>query len=196
MSTVGNKQAFIIHGWDGYPEEGWFPWMKAKLEKSGFSVEVPSMPHPAEPTIEDWVGHLTKLVGEPDKDTYLIGHSIGCQTILRYLASLAGKKIGGTVLVAGFFELVPLETEEEKGIVKPWLETPIDFAKVKAATTNITVILSDNDEWVPLERNKQLFEQYLNPEVIVEHGKGHYSGSSGVKELPAALEAVLKYTNK
>jgi len=185
---------FIIHGWDGYPEEGWFPWLKAELEQRGFTVEVPSMPHPDEPTIEDWVAHVAKLVGEPDGQTYLIGHSIGCQTILRYLASLEGKRVGGIVLVAGFFELRPLETEEEEQILKPWINTLIDFAKVKAATGNITAILSDNDEWVPLERNKQLFEQLLNPEIIVEYGKGHFSGSSGIKKLPAALEAIERYS--
>ena len=27
------KRAFIIHGWDGYPAEGWFPWLKRELEK-------------------------------------------------------------------------------------------------------------------------------------------------------------------
>jgi esterase/lipase len=35
------KKVFIIHGWDGYPEEGWFPWLKKELEKKGFSVFVP-----------------------------------------------------------------------------------------------------------------------------------------------------------
>lgn len=195
MTTTGGKRAFIIHGWDGYPEEGWFPWLKTELEKREFTVEIPSMPHPDGPTIEDWVGHLAKLVGEPDEQTYLIGHSMGCQTILRYLASLEDKRVGGAVLVAGFFELVPLKTKEEKRIVRPWLEAPIDFDKVKAATSNITVILSDNDEWVPLEHNKELFEQCLSPKIIVEHGRGHFSGSSGIKELPAALEAIEQYVN-
>jgi hypothetical protein len=189
------KRAYIIHGWDGYPEEGWFPWAKIELEKQGFAVEIPSMPHPERPTIDDWVGQLAKLVGEPDEQTYLIGHSMGCQTILRYLASLNGQKVGGAVLVAGFFELVPLEKEEEKAIVKPWLETPIDFAKVKAATSNITVILSDNDEWVPLERNVELFKKYLNPIIVTEHAKGHYSGSSGIKELPVVLKATIEYAS-
>jgi hypothetical protein len=189
------NRAIIVHGWDGYPGEGWFPWAKAQLEQRSFTVEVPSMPHPDEPTIDDWVGHLAKLIGEPDKHTYLVGHSMGCQTILRYLATLEGKQIGGAVLVAGFFELVPLDTAEEEEMFKPWLETPIDFAKVKAATTNITVILSDNDEWVPLERNKQLFEQSLAPTIIIEHGKGHFSGSSGIKELPAVLAAIENYSN-
>jgi len=27
------KRVFIIHGWDGYPEEGWFPWLKKKLKE-------------------------------------------------------------------------------------------------------------------------------------------------------------------
>lgn len=195
MTATGGKYAFIIHGWDGYPEEGWFPWLKAELEKRESTVEIPSMPHPAEPTINDWVGHLAKLVGEPNENIYLIGHSLGCQTILRYLATLEGKKVGGAVLVAGFFELVPLGTKEEKAIAKPWLTTPINFSKVKAAINNITVILSDNDEWVPLERNKEIFEQRLSPKIIVEHGRGHFSGSSGIKELPAALETIEQYVN-
>lgn len=51
------KRAFIIHGWDGYPDEGWFPWLKTELEKNGFQVHVPAMPKSAEPKIEAWVSH-------------------------------------------------------------------------------------------------------------------------------------------
>ena len=29
------KKVFIIHGWEGYPEEGWFPWLKKELESRG-----------------------------------------------------------------------------------------------------------------------------------------------------------------
>lgn len=188
------KRAYIIHGWDGYPEEGWFPWAKRELEKRGFTVTVPNMPHPERPTIEDWVGKIETLVGEPNENTFLIGHSIGCQAIMRYLASLNEKKVGGVILVAGWFELVPLESEEEKEIIEPWLKTPIDFAKVKAAIDNITVILSDNDEWVPFNRNKKLFEERLVPNIIVEHGKGHFSGSSGIKELPVVLQTIERYS--
>jgi hypothetical protein len=30
---ISAKRVFIIHGWEGYPEEGWFPWLKKELEK-------------------------------------------------------------------------------------------------------------------------------------------------------------------
>lgn len=188
------KRCFIIHGWDGYPEESWFPWLKRELEKRGFAVTVPAMPHPETPTIEDWVGHLAQLVGKPDEQTYLVGHSMGCQTILRYFASLENKKVEGAVFVAGFFALRPLETEEEERILRPWIETPIDFAKVRQTTTNITAIFSDNDEWVPMEKNIKLFKQNLGEDItiITEHNKQHFSGSSGIRELPSALEAVLR----
>ena len=59
-----NKRAFIIHGWDGYPDEGWFPWLKTDLEKNGFQVHIPAMPESAEPKIEACVSHLSKVVGE------------------------------------------------------------------------------------------------------------------------------------
>ena len=32
----------------------------------------------------------------------------------------------------------------------------------------------------------------VGAEIIVEHNKGHFSGSDGIKELPSLLDAVLK----
>ena len=185
------KRTYIIHGWDGYPDEGWFPWLKTELEKNGFQVHIPAMPEPAEPKIEAWVSHLSKIVGDVDENTFFVGHSIGCQTILRYLESLpVDKKVAGAVFVAGWFILSDLETQEEKVIGKPWLETPIDFAKVKQHTTKFFAVFSDDDEVVPME-NRKLFEVRLGAKTALEHSKGHFSGSDGVKELPVVLEAIL-----
>ena len=49
------KRVFIIHGWGGYPEEGWFPWLKDTLKKRKFSVEVPAMPDRDFPKIETFI---------------------------------------------------------------------------------------------------------------------------------------------
>jgi len=122
------KRVFVIHGWDGSPQNCWFPWLKNELKKKGFVVQVLSMPHPENPTITDWVNHLADAVGEPDKNTYFVGHSIGCQTILRYIEQLQ-KPIGGVVCVAGFFRLLHLATDEEKEIAKPWLETIMEYER-------------------------------------------------------------------
>ena len=186
------KRAIIVHGWGGYPEEGWFPWLKQELEKQGFTVTVPQMPDTETPRIEAWVSHLAEVVGEPDEHTYFVGHSIGCQTILRYLETI-DVKVGGVILVAGFFDiLTSLEGEEERAIVKPWLETLIDFEKVKQAADTIVAILSDNESCVALEENRKIFEEKLGAHVFVENNKGHFSGPTDkCMELPIALEAVI-----
>src|SRR3989338_9157022 len=186
------KRVFVIHGLGGFPEEGWFPWMKKELESRGFEAQVPAMPDTDEPKIEEWVPFLKKLVGAPDEDTYLVGHSIGAQTVLRYLAGLDQGQIGGTVLVAGWLEkLESLYEEEEIEIAKPWLETPIDFDNIKKRTKNIVAIFSDDDEFVPLY-NVDKFKEKLGAKTIVEHAKGHINGEAGIKEIPIALEELLK----
>ncbi|HLD63979.1 MAG TPA: alpha/beta fold hydrolase [Candidatus Peribacteraceae bacterium] len=187
------KRVFIVHGWSGYPEEGWFPWLKNELEQKSFSVSVPQMPDADEPDIEKWVKHLTSVVGKPDPNTFLVGHSIGCQTILRYLETLpSAEKIGGVILVAGFFTLTNMEKDELE-IAEPWLETPIDYAKVLINTNNITAIFSDNDQYVPLE-NAALFETRLHPKIIIQKNQGHFSGSNGITELPVVIDELESWT--
>ena len=184
------KRVFIIHGWGGYPEEGWFPWLKDTLKKRKFSVEVPAMPDRDFPKIETWVPFLNKLVKKPDPDTYFIGHSIGCQTILRYLEkSSPGIKTGGCVFVAGWFSLNN-QTEEEEIIAKPWLNTNLDFGRIRKTTKKIVAIFSDNDPYVPLTDSK-LFEKNLGAKIVIEHNKGHFSGSDNIKKLPIILNEIL-----
>jgi len=186
------KRVFIIHGWDGSPQNCWFPWLKQELEKRGFSVTVPAMPNPAEPKIETWIPFLAQLVGQADENTYLVGHSIGCQTIIRYLQTLPGKtKIGGAVFVAGWYNVRNLETEEEEMIIEPWVNEPRDDKRIRRAVNRATAIFSDDDPFVMLE-NQKFWQERIGAKIVVEHKMGHFLGSDGIKELPSALKAVME----
>ncbi|MFA5142246.1 MAG: alpha/beta fold hydrolase [Candidatus Woesearchaeota archaeon] len=188
------KRVFIIHGWGGSPEEGWFPWLKKELDRRGFLVHIPNMPNPEEPEIATWVSHLKTICPNPDKNTLFVGHSIGCQTILRYLESLPkNTKIGGAIFVAGWFNLMNQSTEEQI-IAKPWLETPFNFNKIRSHYTKFVAIFSDNDEIVPLTDQTE-FKKYLEAKIIIEHGKGHFSGSDKVMNLPIILKEILDISN-
>lgn len=186
------KRVFIVHGWSGSPEGSWFPWLRNELQKKGFTVFVPAMPETDNPRISVWVSHLSGLVGNPDGHTYFVGHSIGCQTILRYLETI-DTKVGGCIFVAGWFNLLPqsISTDAEKAIARPWLETPIDFEKVKQNANRIVAIFSDNDDCVPIS-DERLFKKKLNAETHMEHLKGHFSADDGIKKLPIALESILE----
>ena len=97
------KRVIIIHCWEGSPDYCWYPKVKKDLEEKGFQVLVPEMPETNFPKFPDWIQKLKETVGTPTEDIYLIGHSLGCITILKYLESLnLGEKVGGVILVAGF----------------------------------------------------------------------------------------------
>ncbi len=184
------KRVFIVHGWASSPGKDFHPWLKSKLEEAGFEVFAPEMPDTDNPRIETWVPFLAKQVGKLDKDTYFVGHSIGCQTILRFLERAKGKA-GGCVFVGGWFSLRGLETTEEKEIAAPWLETSIDFEKVKKATKKFAAIFSDNDPYVPM-KNVDFVKENLGARVVIEKGLGHFTEEEGVTELPVALKELLK----
>src|SRR3989344_4457056 len=174
------KRVFIIHGWEGFPEEGWFPWLKKELEVNGFSVQVPQMPDAVHPRIFNWVPQIKEMIGVPDEETYLVGHSMGCQAIVRYFESLPdGIKVGGVIFVAGFLKRLT-GLEEEPGFEeteKHWLETPVDLEKAGSHIKKGVAIFSDNDLFVPLD-NQDDFRDKLNCKIIIEHEKGHFSGPS------------------
>jgi len=188
------KRVFIVHCWEGTPEYCWYPWLKKELESRGFFVSVPQLPNTNEPRINNWVPALKEVVGIPDEQTYFVGHSMGCQTIARYLESLSGDvKVGGAVFVAGFFKrLSNVENDEiTRSVVDEWLNTPLDLEKVKNHLNKSVAIFSDNDPYVPIE-NQEDFKNKLGSKIIIEHAKGHFSGSNGIIELPSALESILE----
>src|SRR5579862_2693213 len=97
------KRAVLVHCWSGTPDYAWYPWVKRQLEQRGFTVTVPLMPDTDRPKLTLWLPHLQSVIGSPDDELLLIGHSIGTVTILRYLETLpVDMHVGKVILVAGF----------------------------------------------------------------------------------------------
>jgi predicted alpha/beta hydrolase family esterase len=157
----------------------WFPWLKKEMEKAGFKVKAPQMPNPIYPRMEDWIPAIRELVKKPNQHTIFIGHSIGCQTILRYIEELPrGTKVGPVFLVAPFFELKGVEKE----LAKPWLESPMDLKKIKKHLTKLVSIFSDDDPLVPIS-NKKHFSKNFNSKIIVLKGRNHFVTKLKFEEL-------------
>ena len=191
-------RAFIIHGYQGYAQEAWQPWLKAELERRGFDVALPQMPNSDRPTIGEWISFIADLVGEPDRKTVMIGHSLGAQAVVRYLETLGahGKAVGRTVLIASSFPagMTPAEADERTGgdlILRPWLTVGVDPGNVRKAAGECVVILSRDDPYIPFEEAKASFQKFLGARIIVETGRGHLNEDDQIAELPSALNAVL-----
>lgn len=189
---MNKSRVVMIHCWGGSPQYCWYPQAQRTLEAAGFAVAVPEMPDTEHPKFSDWMDTLHKAVGEPDEQLYLIGHSLGCITILQYLQSLpAGARIGGAVLVAGFSQPLGKKYAE----VDPFFATPIDPKTVNSHVGRIVAIHSDNDPHVPLAHG-DIFERYFGAELIVKHSMGHFSGRlddpKSCTSLPEVTAAVLR----
>ncbi len=192
------KRAIIVHCWEGKPENFWYPWLKKQLEKRNYFVEVPEMPNTYVPEISTWVNHLKNTISIPDENLSLIGHSIGCQTIIRYLESLPENiKIDKVVLVASWLLLTNLEKEKrldayqnktQEEIARPWIEIPIDWEKVKPKANKYIVILSKDDPYVPYEISAKHFKELLGAEIILLENRGHFDDEN-MLELPETIEA-------
>lgn len=177
------KRAFLIHGWTGSPEKGWFPWLKKELEKNNFTVIAKLMPLPDAPVMQEWVEYLKELVGTGDEETFFVGHSLGCITILRYLETLPeNEKTGGAVLVAGFTDNIGSKE------LSNYFTSPIDWKKINSRCKKFVAINSDNDKEVSLKYG-YIFKEKIGAKLIIEH-KGHMADDT--LELESLLNSILE----
>ncbi|MEK6917957.1 MAG: alpha/beta fold hydrolase [Nanoarchaeota archaeon] len=183
------KKIYLVHGWGGSSQEPWFNWLKKDMEKKKFEVHAFDMPDTENPKISEWVNYLRENIeiDEIDEHTYFVGHSIGCQTILRFLEKLPkSKKIGGCIFVAPWLDLINIGSEELE-IVQPWINSKIDFGRILTHDTKFFCIFSDNDPYVHLDEAKK-FKDKLGAKIIFKKKQGHFNSESGVKEIPEILQ--------
>ena len=179
------KRAVIVHCWGGNSNYAWYQWVKAELEKQGYSVTVPNMPDPDPPKLATWLPHLQKVIGEPDDELLLIGHSIGTVTIMRYLETLESGQVGKVILVAGFTDQLGSKELEN------FFDTRLDFGKIKPKSKNgFVAIQSDNDPFVSEQYGERLKDE-LDAKVVIKHNAGHMSGSVDGEEACTELPEII-----
>jgi predicted alpha/beta hydrolase family esterase len=173
------RHAVIVHGFKGTPDTNWKPWLKHELETKGINVDVPTMPNTNKPLLSEWMSSLASVVGMPDSETYLIGHSLGCITILQYLQTLPeGQKINAAVLVAGFGQ----RFDKYNGEHDSFFETELDWQVIKNRCEKFIVIHSKDDRNVEVKQSVFLRDN-LNAELILVNNMGHFGSADNVFEI-------------
>jgi predicted alpha/beta hydrolase family esterase len=180
------KRAVIVHCWGGNTDYAWYPWAKAQLEDLGYQVTVPNMPDPDPPILATWLPHLKEVIGQPDEELVLIGHSIGTVTIMRYLESLESGQVGKIILVAGFTDQLGFRELEN------FFETRLDYSKIRDKSKNgFVTIQSDDDPFVSEQYGERLKDE-LGAILVIKHNAGHMSGAvdgeQSCTELPEVIE--------
>ncbi len=184
------KKVFMVHGFGREPNGGWRPWLMGKLARIDVWAFSLAMPTPREPKKDEWVAEISRSIGLPNEDTFLIGHSLGVPAILNYVESLpVNSKIGGLVLVSGIINVIP---EKDKYIpINHFFDKKFDYEKIKKICKNFIIIHGDNDANVPFVQAKELANNLSCDLIPVKNG-GHLNGNSGWYELPEAFDSLLK----
>ena len=184
-----HKKLIIVHGWEGSPEGGWFPWLKSEMERKGWEVHIPALPNSNNPKIHEWLGLLAQVADSVDENTYMVGHSLGCVTILKFLENLDEKqKIGGVILIAGFDN--PLGIKE----IENFFQGPLNWDKAKRTCKKFIVIHSEDDHGVPADNGIRM-KNNLGAKKILVNGYKHFSGDDGVNSLPLVIEELLEISS-
>ena len=182
---------YIIHGYTSSSESEWFPWLKRKLTDIGINVTAFDMPNPNSPIAAEWDEHLDKKIKIRDKNTYFIGHSLGCITLLRYLQKQPiDTKIGGVILASGFIEPLP-----NYPILDSFIKSDLDMEMLTKMVQNRCVVSAPNDTIVPYKYSCELARRFDAKLITVENG-GHFIGQDGFFEFPQVYDELCKMINK
>ncbi|QGA80074.1 RBBP9/YdeN family alpha/beta hydrolase [Candidatus Nanohalobium constans] len=174
------EKAFIFHGTGASRDDHWFPWLEEKLEEKGVEVCRPDFPTPEGQELENWLEVLDKQEIEIDKDTVLIGHSLGAVFILNIL-NRRDLDIEAAHLVSAWTGLLPNEQFNEWN--STFQDADFDFEKIKRSIGEIHQFHSASDPYVPLEKAEELAVN-LESNLHLKADAGHFNTDSGYTEFP------------
>lgn len=194
-----NNIVYILHGLGADSNSNWFPWLKQKLKKRGYTVAVPNFPSSAVPKLDEWLSVLKSTIGQYGEGI-LIGHSLGGLLAIQYL--LSGGQAPKVILAATPFEkasILPeldgffptLEAVKSLRRAKFIPTSPVDKMvelvkdELQPRPTEFIILQSDNDPLVHMESAKK-WADALGAKLVVLPGLGHFD----IETLPEILDCL------
>jgi nucleoside-diphosphate-sugar epimerase/predicted alpha/beta hydrolase family esterase len=180
----------LVPRWSGTTDDDWYPWFRAQLHAEHGDVRVHKVelaPTKDAPTVDGCVAAIDTTVTAAQLDvarTLFIGHSVGAQSVLRWIEQRANEPVGGALLVAAWFSI-----EKPWPAAAQWL-VPFDIDKVRRLAPHIAVLLSTNDPYTPnfIETRDQ-FRDKLKAHVVFDTEAAHFNQS----QAPSVLDVSKKF---
>ncbi|PIT50130.1 RBBP9/YdeN family alpha/beta hydrolase [Snodgrassella alvi] len=183
--TLQPPHIFIVHGFQSSPHDNWFDWLATQARTAGATVTLPAMPNPDNPQAAAWQQTLDEIIGQPETNTFLIGHSLGVITLLRFLSRHQPAQLGGLILAAGFATHLP---------ALPVLDNYInasqpDFTALQHISMSVHSIISTNDYYVPQQASNTIAHTLHSSIDYVPSG-GHLMTQDGFNKLAPAWQSL------
>jgi hypothetical protein len=178
----------LIHGFAATKNSNWFPWLSKTLtHDAGASVSAISFPHPRKPDVNEWIATLNGEIRDAGEKTLLIAHSLGCITLLKYIAGLPDTiSIGGIILVSAFDESLPLLP-----LLNSFVAEKPDYERITPKVRNIQVLASSNDIIVPMKYTKRVADQLRVSATEIQKA-GHFTTQDGYRKFPELYRLAVE----
>ena len=188
---MGRDVIVIVHAYGGSPKKFWYPALCKHFDADA-TVVVPYMPGGTAPVVGEWLSHLQttvqKATTQEGANLYLVGHSLGCNAILRMLAAepeaaATLRSLRGVLCVAGW-----LSIDEPWLEMEPWCHPRPDLAAARRTLESLgarlTLLVSDNDRFTQdHESNRHEWRCGLGARTVLCPGRAHWGG----RKQPAVL---------
>ena len=196
LANGSEPTCLVVHGISGHKRENWFPWFKKELDARKWNTVVPTLPGAGHPTAESWDEYLSQFDALLNEHSVLVGHSLGCASVLRHLQTM-NKKVGTIILVAPTNPLQHWDALKRDRPNADWdavermnREKDFDWKKIKGLSQRFVIIYSDNDPFIP-EESITYFRKHLpDAEFHRMAGKAHFGEQWGITEFPEILEFI------
>lgn len=182
---MSKTKIYVIHGYTASPSANWFPSLKEALESKTVEVIIPEMPNPHHPRYAEWMDHLEATIEGPDENTVLIGHSLGCVSLLNYLNNDKTRRVGGLFLISGFVEETPLPA------LTGFMQSKLDYDRLIGQADIRMAISAKDDDIIPFGYSEKMAEKLKTEFTLLDEG-GHFIDRDGFTEFPYLVQEVKK----
>ena len=177
-------KVILIHGnGNSTPGDNWLPYVKASLERLGFTVIARQFPDADLAPASSWLPFLENELCADD-NSVLIGHSSGALAAMRYAEN---HKILGSILVGAMHTDLGIESEKRSGYYdKPW-----QWDSIKNNQQWIIQFASTDDPWIPIEEPRFIHKK-LSTEYYEYTDQGHFGGDYDKSTFPELVKAFTQ----
>ncbi|WP_322924200.1 RBBP9/YdeN family alpha/beta hydrolase [Paenibacillus campi] len=184
---MGTSKVYIVHGYMATPQHHWFAWLQEQLAQHHIAADILALPNSSAPDVEQWLTYVQQHVTEPNHDTFLVGHSLGCVTILNYLQRIGyAGEVGGAVLVSGFDQSIPNLPALDR-----FVQEPLHYEQLTERIRQRAVIAAEDDNIVPFEYSVNLAERLQAQLYRVQQG-GHFLDVDGYVQFPLVYDLLWR----
>jgi uncharacterized protein len=181
----------VSHALEQSPEGLWYPWIKEIAIAKGLYPEIPQLPNPQRPNMKSWQEAIALVANQAPGNSILLGHSLGCVSLLHFLNSYNGKeKFPLLILVA------PTIFDVGYDALKEFFGIPFQLGLLKGKVKNIVVIISPADPVLkpdPLQHGLILVNEADAKLVVIKKGN-HFWKEDDYSELKEVIKQEIDAT--